>query len=66
MIPQQAKMLEDGRVRELRFSDTPYEIYPQSLDLYKDGSIVLVPLPGHTPGSVGVFINLDADFPLLR
>jgi len=59
--PQQAKMLEDGRARELRFSDAPYEIYPQSLDLYKDGSIVLVPLPGHTPGSVGVFINLDAD-----
>ena len=61
VIPQQAKMLEDGRARELRFSDTPYEIFQQSFDLYKDGSIVLVPLPGHTLGSVGVFINVDAD-----
>ena len=61
VMAQQARMLEDGRARELRFSDRPYEIYPQSFDLYKDGSIVLVPLPGHTPGSVGVFINLDAD-----
>jgi N-acyl homoserine lactone hydrolase len=60
VIPQQAKMLEDGRSRELTFSDTPYEIYPQSFDLYNDGSVVLVPLPGHTPGSVGIFINLDA------
>jgi len=61
VIPQQAKMLEDGRATELRFSDTPYEIFQQSFDVYKDGSIVLVPLPGHTPGSVGVVINLDAD-----
>jgi N-acyl homoserine lactone hydrolase len=61
VIARQAKMLEDGRARELRFSDTLYEIYPQSFDLYNDGSIVVVPLPGHTPGSVGVFINLDAD-----
>jgi glyoxylase-like metal-dependent hydrolase (beta-lactamase superfamily II) len=61
VIPQQAKMLQDGRARELKFSETPYEIYQQSFDLYKDGSIVLVPLPGHTPGSVGIFVNLDAD-----
>jgi N-acyl homoserine lactone hydrolase len=61
VIPQQAKMLADGRARELRFSDTPYEIYTQSFDLYGDGSIIVVPLPGHTPGSVGLFINLDAD-----
>jgi N-acyl homoserine lactone hydrolase len=61
VIPQQAQMLEDGRASDLKFSDTPYETYPRSLDLYGDGTIILVPLPGHTPGSVGVFINLDAN-----
>ncbi|HUB05468.1 MAG TPA: hypothetical protein VMB50_00615, partial [Myxococcales bacterium] len=25
--------------------------------LFGDGSVVLVPLPGHTPGSLGVFLN---------
>lgn len=40
-----------------RFSDRPYENFSVSFDLFGDGSIVLVPLPGHTPGSVGVFVN---------
>jgi N-acyl homoserine lactone hydrolase len=61
VIPQQAQMLEDGRAIDLKFFDSPYETYAQSLDLYSDGSIIVVPLPGHTPGSVGVFINLDAN-----
>jgi len=30
----------------------------QSRDLYGDGSIVIVPAPGHTPGSVVVFVTL--------
>lgn len=38
----------------------PYEVFEQSLDLFKDGSIVLVPLYGHTKGSVGMFINLPS------
>src|SRR5262249_45565424 len=29
-----------------------------SHDLYGDGSIVMVPAPGHTPGSVVVFVTL--------
>lgn len=44
----------------------PFEFEPiarmgfdESLDLFGDGSVVLVPLPGHTPGSVGVFLRLD-------
>ena len=28
-------------------------------DLYGDDKIVLIPLPGHTPGSIGAFVNLD-------
>lgn len=43
----------------LKFDVKPYEIFDESTDLYGDGSVVVVPLRGHTPGSVGVFVNLD-------
>lgn len=42
----------------IRFNDTHYENFSRSLDVYHDGSIVLVPLPGHTPGAIGMFVNL--------
>src|SRR5580704_7913608 len=42
----------------LRFDPQPYETFDESADLYKDGSVVVVPLRGHTPGSVGIFLNL--------
>jgi glyoxylase-like metal-dependent hydrolase (beta-lactamase superfamily II) len=43
----------------LRFDPLPYETFEESADLYKDGSVVVVPLRGHTPGSVGIFVNLS-------
>jgi len=43
----------------LRFEPLPYETFDESADLYKDGSVVVVPLRGHTPGSVGVFVNVS-------
>jgi len=43
----------------LKFDATPYETFDESIDLYKDGSVVVVPLRGHTPGSVGIFVNLS-------
>jgi glyoxylase-like metal-dependent hydrolase (beta-lactamase superfamily II) len=43
----------------LKFDATPYETFDESADLYKDGSVVVVPLRGHTPGSVGIFLNLS-------
>jgi glyoxylase-like metal-dependent hydrolase (beta-lactamase superfamily II) len=43
----------------LRFDPIPYETFDESADLYKDGSVVVVPLRGHTPGSVGIFVNLS-------
>lgn len=42
----------------LEFTDGAYENFDRSLDFFKDGSVVLVPLPGHTPGSLGMFVNL--------
>jgi N-acyl homoserine lactone hydrolase len=43
----------------LKFDARPYEIFDESADLYGDGSVIVVPLRGHTPGSVGIFVNLD-------
>jgi len=43
----------------LKFDPTPYEMFDESADFYKDGSVVVVPLRGHTPGSVGIFVNLS-------
>lgn len=47
------------RLQGLRLLDKPYENFPQSLDLFGDQSIVLVALDGHTPGSLGVFVNVS-------
>ena len=43
----------------LKFEPKPYETFDESADLYKDGSVVVVPLRGHTPGSLGIFVNLS-------
>ncbi|HKV62750.1 MAG TPA: MBL fold metallo-hydrolase [Candidatus Acidoferrum sp.] len=43
----------------LRFDPTPYETFDESADLYRDGSVIVVPLRGHTPGSLGIFVNLS-------
>jgi glyoxylase-like metal-dependent hydrolase (beta-lactamase superfamily II) len=44
--------------QEYAFEDRPYMGFTQSRDLYGDGSIVIVFAPGHTPGSVIVFVTL--------
>jgi glyoxylase-like metal-dependent hydrolase (beta-lactamase superfamily II) len=42
------------------FESGPYLGFPSSHDFYGDGSIVVVPAPGHTPGSVIVFVSLPS------
>ena len=44
----------------LAFRPIPFKGYSESLDVYKDGKVVLVPMPGHTPGSVGLFVTADS------
>lgn len=44
--------------RFIEFERVAYENFDQSLDLFRDGSVVLVPLPGHTSGAIGMFVNL--------
>lgn len=53
------KALPPPNAPTLQFEPKPYEIFDESADLYKDGSVVVVPLRGHTPGSAGIFVNLS-------
>jgi N-acyl homoserine lactone hydrolase len=36
-----------------------FDAIERERDLFDDGRIVLIPLPGHTPGTVGALVNLD-------
>jgi glyoxylase-like metal-dependent hydrolase (beta-lactamase superfamily II) len=47
-------------LRPYAFADASYLGYPRSFDVWGDGSIVVVPAPGHTPGSVVIFVTLPA------
>ena len=42
------------------YPDGPYENFASSFDFYADGSIVLVPMAGHTAEGTGVFVNLPS------
>ena len=46
------------RYEEYGFEGGPYLGFPASHDVYGDGSIVVVPAFGHTPGSVIIFVTL--------
>jgi glyoxylase-like metal-dependent hydrolase (beta-lactamase superfamily II) len=46
--------------KQYDFEGGPYLGFPRSHDVWGDGSIVIVPAPGHTPGSVVVFIALPS------
>lgn len=46
------------RLHTLPYDGGRYLGFDKSSDLYGDGTIVAVPLPGHTPGSQGVFVKL--------
>lgn len=44
-------------LKELTFDQGPFGPFEASRDFFGDGSVILVPMPGHTPGSVGVFVT---------
>jgi glyoxylase-like metal-dependent hydrolase (beta-lactamase superfamily II) len=52
------QLIDKLNVRTFDFTSGPYENFELSLDLFNDGSVVLVSMPGHTDGSTGVFVNL--------
>jgi len=47
------------RYEEYGFEGGPYLGFSSSHDVYGDGSIVVVPAPGHTPGGVIIFVTLQ-------
>jgi glyoxylase-like metal-dependent hydrolase (beta-lactamase superfamily II) len=53
-----ARSAGNARYEEYGFEGGPYLGFAKSHDLYGDGAIVVVPAPGHTPGSVIVFVTL--------
>ncbi|PWU08686.1 MAG: Zn-dependent hydrolase [Verrucomicrobia bacterium] len=53
-----ARSVDRSQLREYEFEGGPYLGFDRSHDLYGDGSLVIVPAPGHTPGSVVVFVTL--------
>lgn len=56
-LPAEARALLP-RARPLLWEDAPFLAWEQRHDLFGDGSVVLVPMPGHSPGSLGVWARL--------
>jgi N-acyl homoserine lactone hydrolase len=46
--------------QQYAFEGGPYLGFARSHDVWGDGSIVLVPAPGHTPGSIIAFVTLPS------
>lgn len=53
-----AKSLGELNYRVYDFKDGPYLGFERSFDMFGDGSVVIVPTPGHTPGSNITFITM--------
>ena len=49
--------IDPGRFAPFEFEGGPRNGFDRSHDLFGDGSVVAVPLPGHTPGSTGYLIT---------
>ena len=56
VFPTQVRS-QSARWKDLVFSARPQCGFAQSQDVYGDGSVVLVSMPGHTPGSVGLWVR---------
>jgi glyoxylase-like metal-dependent hydrolase (beta-lactamase superfamily II) len=52
-----SQLMCDNPIEYFDCAGPTYEGFRSSYDLFGDGSIVLVPLPGHTAGNTGMFIN---------
>jgi glyoxylase-like metal-dependent hydrolase (beta-lactamase superfamily II) len=57
--------LEDRPIRTFVLDGPPVATFERSHDLFGDGAVLLVDLPGHTPGSIGVLVHTDDGWTLL-
>ncbi len=48
------------RWREIPWDGPAEGVYPRSHDLFGDRSVILVPMAGHTPGSIGMFVTVKS------
>ena len=48
------------RWRAFAFAGPAFEGFERSEDVFGDGRVVVVPMAGHTPGSVGVFVTVSS------
>lgn len=53
-----ARQVDPRRFETYRFEGGAYLGFARSHDVYGDGALVVVPAPGHTPGSVIAFLTL--------
>lgn len=53
------------RWADVSLAHEPFEGFASHRDLFGDGTVVIVPLPGHTPGSLGLFVTLGSGRRLL-
>lgn len=64
VLPGDARRLGD-RARPIPFASAPLYAWDQTWDVYGDGSLVVISTPGHSPGSVSVFVRLPDGRPVL-
>lgn len=60
--PAFLKSQYDGKLIKwsfIHFEKKKYEFFEESFDYFDDGSVIIVKLPGHTNGSIGMFITLE-------
>lgn len=57
VLPAHARAMK-GRAAPIPFAAQGYAGFAQSWDVFGDGTLVVVPTFGHTPGSVATFVNL--------
>lgn len=57
-VPETAKVVALHRPEPIPFTATRYENFERSFDMFKDGSVVLVPLGEGAGEGAGVFVNL--------
>ncbi|MEU0501341.1 MBL fold metallo-hydrolase [Nocardia sp. NPDC005998] len=57
--------LRDRPLEQFDLDGPPVLTFTRSRDLFGDGSVVLVDLPGHTPGSIGILCHTESGWVLL-
>lgn len=55
----------DIRWTEVDFNGAPYMGFGSSHDVFGDGTVILVPMYGHTPGAIGMFLTTTSGKRLL-